>query len=60
MNLKTYLQNIINQYIELTNDNGELINNVEIKMIIKKGKIMCFLIDEKYKIVSKRQKLDNK
>ena len=53
MRLKTYLQEIIDQSAELTNDNGDLINNVDIKMIIKKGKIICILIDEKTKIVVK-------
>ena len=54
MNIKTYLQKLINESVDLTNGNEEL-SNAEVKMIIKKGKIVCFLIDEKFKITKKGQ-----
>ena len=54
MRLKTYLQKIINEMVELTNDDGSL-SEADVKMIVKKGKTICFLINEKMKIVAKRK-----
>ena len=54
MRLKTYLQKIINETVELTNDDGSL-SEADVKMIVKKGKTICFLINEKMKIVAKRK-----
>ena len=54
MKLKAYLQEIINKPINLTGDNGECCNG-EVKMILKNGKIVCFLINEKYKLIARNE-----
>ena len=52
MRLKTFLQNIIDKPIELTDYNNKFCN-AEVKMIIQKGTIVCCLINEKYKLTKK-------